>query len=38
MSDRYLRARAVAFLGYYADSNGGLSEAQDLDLRTVLNL
>jgi tetratricopeptide (TPR) repeat protein len=38
MSDPPLRARAVAYLGYYADSNGGLSGAQDLDLKSVLNL
>jgi hypothetical protein len=38
MSDPFLRARAVAFLGYFADPNGGLSESQERDLRSVLDL
>ncbi len=38
MSDSFLSARAVAFLGFHADPNGGLSDAQLRDLQEVLGL
>ncbi|MEE8440166.1 MAG: hypothetical protein V3S41_00470 [Spirochaetia bacterium] len=36
MSDPSLRAKAVAFLGFHADPNGGLSDSQLRDLQEVL--
>ena len=36
MSDHSLRARAVAFLGFHADANDGLSNSQLSDLQAVL--
>ena len=38
MTDHSLRARAVAFLGFHAHSNNGLSSSQLSDLQAVLEL